>query len=128
MFKKTILNLVSGFLPDILNKYIKPEEVEKVMAEVEKEKLKVFSSMLERGGILHLFYVYSILVIFHHIITPYLSAFMGVQIYSLPIPTELTALVGSLGAVILGKKHFDKKIGKKQGKNAREIFDKIIKK
>ena len=104
MFKKTILNLVSGFLPDILNKYIKP-------AEVEKEKLKVFSSMLERGGILHLFYVYSILVIFHHIITPYLSAFMGIQIYSLPIPTELTALVGSLGAVILGKKHFDKKIG-----------------
>ena len=111
MFKKTIMNLVSGFLPDILNKYIKPEEVDKVMAEVEKEKLKVFSSMLERGGILHLFYVYSILVIFHHIITPYLSAFIGVQIYSLPIPGELTALVGSLGAVILGKKHLDKKIG-----------------
>ena len=49
--------------------------------------------------------------IYHSLITPYLSAFMGIQIYSLPIPTELTALVGSLGAVILGKKHFDKKIG-----------------
>lgn len=111
MFQKTVLNIVSNFLPDILKKYVKPDEVDKVMAEVEKEKLKVFSSLLERGGILHLFYVYSFLIIFHHIITPYISAFTGVQIYSLPIPTELTALVGSLGAVILGKKHFDKKLG-----------------
>lgn len=111
MFQKAVLNVVSNFLPDILRKYVKAEEVDKVMAEVEKEKLKVFSNMLERGGILHLFYVYSILVIFRHIITPYLSAFMGVEIYSLPIPGELTALIGSLGAVILGKKHLDKKIG-----------------
>lgn len=111
MFQKTVLNIVSNFLPDILKKYVKPDEVDKVMAEVEKEKLKVFSSLLERGGILHLFYVYSILVIFHHIVTPYISAFTGIQIYSLPIPGELTALVGSLGAVILGKKHLDKKIG-----------------
>ncbi|WP_306583837.1 hypothetical protein [Fusobacterium ulcerans] len=111
MLKKIVTNAVSSFLPNILKKYLQPEEVEKIMAEVEKEKLKVFSSMLERGGILHLFYVYSILVIFHHIITPYLTAFMGVEIYSLPIPGELTALIGSLGAVILGKKHLDKKIG-----------------
>lgn len=111
MLQKTVLNVVSNFLPDILKKYIKPDEVDQVMADLEKEKLKVFSGMLERGGILHLFYVYSILVIFRHIITPYLSAFMGVEIYSLPIPGELTALIGSLGAVILGKKHLDKKIG-----------------
>lgn len=111
MFQKAVLNIVSNFLPDILKKYLQPDEVNKIMADVEKQRLQVFSSLLEKGGILHLFYVYSILVIFHHIITPYLSTFMGVQIYSLPIPTELTALVGSLGAVILGKKHLDKKIG-----------------
>lgn len=111
MFQKTVLNIVSNFLPDILKKYLKSDEVDKVMADVEKQRLQVFSSLLERGGILHLFYVYSILVIFRHIITPYLSAFMGVEIYSLPIPGELTALIGSLGAVILGKKHLDKKIG-----------------
>lgn len=111
MFKKTVLNIVNNFLPDILKRYLQPDEVNKIMADVEKQRLQVFSSLLKRGGILHLFYVYSILVIFHHIITPYLSAFMGVQIYSLPIPGELTALVGSLGAVILGKKHLDKKIG-----------------
>lgn len=111
MFQKAVLNAVSNFLPNILNKYLKPEEADKIMADVEKQRLQVFSSLLERGGILHLFYVYSILVIFRHIITPYLSAFMGVEIYSLPIPGELTALIGSLGAVILGKKHLDKKIG-----------------
>lgn len=111
MLQKTVLNIVSNFLPDILKKYLQPEQVDQVMADVEKQRLQVFSSLLEKGGILHLFYVYSILVIFHHIITPYLSAFTGVQIYSLPIPGELTALVGSLGAVILGKKHLDKKIG-----------------
>lgn len=112
MLQKTVLNIVSNFLPDILKKYLQPEQVDQVMADVEKQRLQVFSSLLERGGILHLFYVYSLLVIFHHIITPYISAFFGVQIYSLPIPGELTALVGSLGAVILGKKHFDKKIDK----------------
>ncbi|AVQ27578.1 hypothetical protein C4N20_05625 [Fusobacterium ulcerans] len=110
MFQKTVLNVVSSFLPDILRKYLQPEEVDQIMADVEKERLQVFSKFLERGGILHLFYVYSILVIFHHIITPYLTAFMGVEIYSLPIPGELTALIGSLGAVILGKKHLDKKL------------------
>ena len=107
MFQKTVLNAVSSFLPDILKRYLQPEEIDQIMAEVEKERLQVFSKILERGGILHLFYVYSILVIFHHIITPYLSAFMGVEIYSLPIPGEL---IGSLGAVILGKKHLDKKL------------------
>ena len=106
MFQKTVLNAVSSFLPDILKRYLQPEEIDQIMAEVEKERLQVFSKILERGGILHLFYVYSILVIFHHIITPYLSAFMGVEIY----PGELTALIGSLGAVILGKKHLDKKL------------------
>lgn len=111
MLKKTVLNIVGNFLPDILKKYLQPEQVNQVMADLEKEKLQVFSSLLEKGGILHLFYVYSLLTIFHHIITPYISAFTGIQIYSLPIPGELTALVGSLGAVILGKKHFDKKLG-----------------
>lgn len=111
MFQKAVLNAVSSFLPNILNKYLQPEETEKIMADLEKQKLQVFSSLLEKGGILHLFYVYSFLTIFHHIITPYISAFTGVQIYSLPVPTELTALIGSLGAVILGKKHFDKKLG-----------------
>ncbi|RGY64535.1 hypothetical protein DXA30_08175 [Fusobacterium ulcerans] len=111
MLQKTILNIVSNFLPDILKRYLQSDEVNKIMADVEKERLQVFSSLLEKGGILHLFYVYSILVIFHHIITPYLSAFLKVEIYSLPIPGELTALIGSLGAVILGKKHLDKKIG-----------------
>ena len=111
MLKKIVSNAVSSFLPDILKKYLQPDEVNKIMADVEKQKLQVFSSIIEKGGILHLFYVYSILVIFHHIITPYLSAFMGIEIYSLPIPGELTALIGSLGAVILGKKHLDKKIG-----------------
>ncbi|HJH06118.1 MAG TPA: hypothetical protein K8V87_00300 [Fusobacterium ulcerans] len=110
MFQKTVLNVISSFLPDILRKYLQPEEVDQIMADVEKERLQVFSKFLERGGILHLFYVYSILVIFHHIITPYLTAFMEVEIYSLPIPGELTALIGSLGAVILGKKHLDKKL------------------
>lgn len=111
MFQKTVLNIVSNFLPDILKRYLQPDEVNKIMADVEKQRLQVFSSLLEKGGILHLFYVYSILVIFRHIITPYMSAFMGVEIYSLPIPGELTALIGSLGAVILGKKHLDKKLG-----------------
>lgn len=111
MFQKAVLNAVSNFLPNILNKYLKPEETSQVMADLEKQKLQVFSSLLEKGGILHLFYVYSLLTIFHHIITPYISAFAGVQIYSLPVPTELTALIGSLGAVILGKKHLDKKLG-----------------
>lgn len=111
MFQKAVLNAVSSFLPNILNKYLKPEEADKIMADVEKQRLQVFSSLLEKGGILHLFYVYSFLTIFHHIITPYISAFTGVQIYSLPVPAELTALIGSLGAVILGKKHLDKKLG-----------------
>ncbi|CAK7067051.1 hypothetical protein [Fusobacterium varium] len=111
MFQKAVLNAVSSFLPNILNKYLQPEETDKIMADLEKQKLQVFSSLLEKGGILHLFYVYSFLTIFHHIITPYISAFTGVQIYSLPVPTELTALIGSLGAVILGKKHLDKKLG-----------------
>ena len=111
MFQKTILNIVSNFLPDILKRYLQPDEVNKIMADVEKQRLQVFSSLLEKGGILHLFYIYSLLTIFHHIITPYISAFAGVQIYSLPVPTELTALIGSLGAVILGKKHLDKKLG-----------------
>lgn len=111
MLQKTVLNIVSNFLPDILKRYLQPDEVNKIMADVEKQRLQVFSSLLEKGGILHLFYVYSLLTIFHHIVTPYLSAFAGVQIYSLPVPTELTALIGSLGAVILGKKHLDKKIG-----------------
>lgn len=111
MFQKAVLNAVSSFLPNILNKYLQPEETDKIMADLEKQKLQVFSSLLEKGGILHLFYVYSFLTIFHHIITPYISAFTGVQIYSLSVPTELTALIGSLGAVILGKKHLDKKLG-----------------
>lgn len=111
MFQKAVLNAVSSFLPNILNKYLQPEETDKIMADLEKQKLQVFSSLLEKGGILHLFYVYSFLTIFHHIITPYISAFTGVQIYSLPVPTELTALIGSLGTVILGKKHLDKKLG-----------------
>lgn len=78
MLQKTVLNIVSNFLPDILKRYLQPDEVNKIMADVEKQRLQVFSSLLEKGGILHLFYVYSLLTIFHHIVTPYLSAFAGV--------------------------------------------------
>ena len=48
MLQKTVLNIVSNFLPDILKKYLQPEQVDQVMADVEKQRLQVFSSLLEK--------------------------------------------------------------------------------
>lgn len=108
---KWVLNLVKHFLPDLLKKHLgdNDEKISEIMADVEKQRMSAFSGFLERGGILHLFYVYSLLIINQHIFVPYLTAFTGKLIYVQPVPEELTYLVLGLGSVILGKKHLDKK-------------------
>lgn len=108
--QKWVFNLLKDYLPDVLKKHLGDDEkVNEIMADLEKQRMSAFSVMLERGGILHLFYVYSLLVVNQHIIVPYLTAFSGKAIYVQPIPEELTYLVLGLGSVILGKKHLDKK-------------------
>lgn len=108
--QKWVFNLLKDYLPDVLKKHLGDDEkVNEIMADLEKQRMTAFSVMLERGGILHLFYVYSLLVVNQHIIVPYLTAFSGKAIYVQPIPEELTYLVLGLGSVILGKKHLDKK-------------------
>lgn len=106
---KWVLNLIKQVLPEILQRHLDPTKADEIMADVEKTRVNAFSGMLERGGILHLFYVYSLLVINQHIVVPYITAFTGKQIYVQPVPEELTYLVLGLGSVILGKKHLDKK-------------------
>lgn len=105
-----ILGLIKRFLPELLQRHLDKGKVDEIMADVEKAKINAFSGIIERGGILHLFYVYSALIINQHIVAPYITAFTGKQIYVLPIPEELTYLVLALGGMILGKKHMDKKI------------------
>lgn len=105
-----ILGLIKRFLPELLQRHLDKGKVDEIMADVEKTKINAFSGIIERGGILHLFYVYSALIINQHIVAPYITAFTGKQIYVLPIPEELTYLVLALGGMILGKKHMDKKI------------------
>ena len=105
-----ILGLIKIFLPELLQRHLDKGKVDEIMADVEKTKINAFSGIIERGGILHLFYVYSALIINQHIVAPYITAFTGKQIYVLPIPEELTYLVLALGGMILGKKHMDKKI------------------
>lgn len=105
-----ILGLIKKFLPELLQRHLDKGKVDEIMADVEKTKINAFSGVIERGGILHLFYVYSFLVINQHIIAPYLTAFTRKPIYVLPIPEELTYLVLALGGMILGKKHMDKRI------------------
>ncbi|MCF2625258.1 hypothetical protein I6E17_03565 [Fusobacterium perfoetens] len=113
MGSKYILNIIKNFLPELLKKHLSDDgKVNEIMADLEKQRLNAFSGLIERGGILHLFYVYSILIINQHIIVPYFSAFTGKAIYVQPIPEELTYLVMALGATILGKKYMDKKIDK----------------
>lgn len=107
---KFILGLVKQFLPELLQRHLDKDKVDEIMADVEKTRINAFSGMLERGGILHLFYVYSILVINQYILVPYITAFTGKQIYVTPLPDELSYLVLGLGSVILGKKHMDKKV------------------
>ena len=111
---KWILNLIKDFLPELLKKHLGTdnEKVNEIMADLEKQRLNAFSGFLERGGILHLFYVYSLLIINQHIVVPYISAFTTKAIYVQPIPEELTYLVMALGATILGKKYMDKRIDK----------------
>ena len=110
---KWILNLIKDFLPELLKKHLESDEkINEIMADLEKQRLNAFSGFLERGGILHLFYIYSLLIINQHIIVPYITAFTGKAIYVQPVPEELTYLVLGLGSVILGKKHLDKKGGK----------------
>lgn len=109
MATKWVLNLVKTFLPDLLKRHLDKDKIDEIMADVEKQRINAFSGILERGGILHLFYVYSLLIINQHIIVPYITAFTGKMIYVQPVPEELTYLVLGLGSVILGKKHLDKK-------------------
>lgn len=107
---KWVFSMVKQFLPELLKKHIGDDaKITEIMADVEKQRLVAFSGILERGGILHLFYVYSLLIINQHIIVPYLTAFTGKRIFVQPVPEELTYLVLGLGSVILGKKHLDKK-------------------
>lgn len=107
---KWVFNILRDYLPDVLKKHLGDnQKVNEIMADLEKQRMSAFSVMLERGGILHLFYVYSLLIINQHIFVPYLIAFTGKAIYVQPIPEELTYLVLGLGSVILGKKHLDKK-------------------
>lgn len=106
--------MIKDFLPELLKKHLGTdnEKVNEIMADLEKQRLNAFSGFLERGGILHLFYVYSLLIINQHIAVPYISALTKKAIYVQPIPEELTYLVMALGATILGKKYMDKKIDK----------------
>lgn len=107
---KWVFNILRDYLPDLLKKHLNDDEkVNEIMSDLEKKRIVAFSGLLERGGILHLFYVYSLLIINQHIIVPYLTAFTGKMIYVQPVPEELTYLVLGLGSVILGKKHLDKK-------------------
>lgn len=111
MGSKYILDILKNILPDLLKKHlVGDEKVTEIMADLEKQRLNAFSTLLERGGISHLFYIYSLLLINNHILVPYITAFTGTKIYALPVPEELTYLVGALGATILGKKVMDKKI------------------
>lgn len=111
MGSKYILDILKNILPDLLKKHlVGDEKVTEIMADLEKQRLNAFSTLLERGGISHLFYIYSLLLINNHILVPYITAFTGIKIYALPVPEELTYLVGALGATILGKKVMDKKI------------------
>lgn len=111
MGSKYILDIIKNILPDLLKKHlVGDEKVTEIMADLEKQRLNAFSTLLERGGISHLFYIYSLLLINNHILVPYITAFTGIKIYALPVPEELTYLVGALGATILGKKVMDKKI------------------
>lgn len=113
MGSKYILDILKNILPDLLKKHlVGDEKVTEIMADLEKQRLNAFSGFLERGGILHLFYVYSLLIINQHIVVPYISAFTKKAIYVQPIPEELTYLVMALGATILGKKYMDKRIDK----------------
>lgn len=110
MGSKYILDILKNILPDLLKKHlVGDEKVTEIMADLEKQRLNAFSGFLERGGILHLFYIYSLLIVNQHIIVPYITAFTGKAIYVQPVPEELTYLVLGLGSVILGKKHLDKK-------------------
>lgn len=106
---KYILNIIKQILPEILQRHFDKDKVDEVMADVEKTRINAFSGLLERGGILHLFYVYSLLVINQYILVPYITAFTGKEIYITPLPEELSYLVLGLGSVILGKKHLDKR-------------------
>lgn len=108
---KFILNKLKDWLPLLLRKHIQDEgKITEIMADLEKERLSSFSGIIERGGISHLFYMYSLLLVNNHILVPYITAFTGKQIYVLPIPEELTYLIMALGGMILGKKVVDKKI------------------
>lgn len=108
---KFILNKLKDWLPLLLRKHIQDEgKITEIMADLEKERLSAFSGIIERGGISHLFYMYSLLLVNNHILVPYITAFTGKQIYVLPIPEELTYLIMALGGMILGKKVVDKKI------------------
>lgn len=110
MMNKWVFNILRDYLPDVLKKHLGDnQKVNEIMADLEKQRMSAFSGMLERGGILHLFYVYSLLIINQYIFVPYLTAFTGKAVYVQPVPEELTYLVLGLGSVILGKKHLDKK-------------------
>lgn len=106
---KWVLNQLKSVLPEILQRHLDPAKTQEIMADLEKTRLNAFSGILERGGILHLFYVYSALIINQHILVPYISAFTGKQIFVHEVPEELTYLIFALGSVVLGKKHLDKK-------------------
>ena len=55
---KWVFNLVRDFLPELLKKHLGDDEkVNEIMADVEKQRVAAFSGLLERGGILHLFYI-----------------------------------------------------------------------
>ena len=106
---KWVLKLIKTILPELLQKHLDKAKIDEIMADLEKARINAFGGIIERGGILHLFYVYSLLILNQHIIAPYITAFTGKQIYVLPVPEELTYLVLGLGSVILGKKHLDKR-------------------
>ena len=58
--KKWVWDTLKTILADLLGHHVDPEKQAEIMADVEKHRLNAFSGMVERGGILHLFYVYCI--------------------------------------------------------------------
>ena len=58
MFQKTVLNAVSSFLPDILKRYLQPEEIDQIMAEVEDYRYSQKSLKEEEYSICFMYIAY----------------------------------------------------------------------
>lgn len=102
---------------DVVDKMVTDKDEKlKVMAEVEKERLKatrdLMGKAIERKAIPSILFVYSAILVSNFIVAPYLSAFTGILITTSAIPTHLTTSVNIIISGLLAKKVGDKIITK----------------